>query len=305
MKLLVCVILQLVAIVLNALYASGQPEHKFKSCEKSWKQLKQDWQNYSAFPPEAREYLEHCSTEFGLEARERVLLQLGRSLIVTKRYSEAVPILEQCTDESQSMNGIYAGCWEQLGLAAAIQGECDAALTGFNAALAVPATDNITALVHKVATVDLNNLYAPPPGFGCPLKSAGPDAYSDPTGNRSFGTAFFISPGGLLLTNDHVVNGCSSVTLGTGSTVQVVSRDPRNDLAFLKADRAPGDFARFRTGDSARVGEPVLAFGFPLPGTLSSGGVATAGIISSLSGIRDDPRTFQFSAAIQPGNSGG
>jgi S1-C subfamily serine protease len=107
------------------------------------------------------------------------------------------------------------------------------------------------------------------------------------------------------LTNDHVVNGCKSVTLGTGSKVQIVSRDPKNDLALLKANYTTDHFVKFRSGNPVAAGEPVLAFGFPLPGTLSSDGIATAGIVSSLSGIQDDPRTLQFSAAIQPGNSGG
>jgi S1-C subfamily serine protease len=63
--------------------------------------------------------------------------------------------------------------------------------------------------------------------------------------------------------------------------------------------------AAFRTGRAVRPGESVVAYGFPLTGTLSSGGTVTSGTVNALSGLRDDTRYLQISAPVQPGNSGG
>jgi S1-C subfamily serine protease len=53
------------------------------------------------------------------------------------------------------------------------------------------------------------------------------------------------------------------------------------------------------------MGDAVTAFGFPLPGLLSSEGNLTTGIISATSGMKDDVRFIQITAPVQPGNSGG
>jgi S1-C subfamily serine protease len=304
MKLFCCLALYLFATFPHALHASDKPEHKFKNCDKAWKLVKQDWANDPALLSDARDYLTHCSAETDLPQRVRLLGQMGRALIHTKQYAEAIPILQQCTKEARGMNGDYASCWEDLGEAAAYLGACDSAVIGFKAALDVPTTDNLSSAAHEVARDWLENLSILS-GGKCLRTSPPSNSRTDSSGNHLYGTAFFISAEGLLLTNDHVVSGCKSLTLGTGAKAQIVSRDPKNDLALLKTTNTAEHFVRFRSGEPAKVGEPVIAFGFPLPGTLSSGGVATNGIVSSLSGIHDDPRTLQFSAAIQPGNSGG
>jgi hypothetical protein len=304
MKAFICLILQLFAICPAALNASGKPGQKF-NCDKAWKQLTKDSDNDSVFPAEGRDYYTHCSAETSVKAHVWLLETMGRALIHTKQYSDAIPILEACKDVTLD-TADFAVCWEGLGEAAAYLGKCDAAVSGFKIVLMAPATDNRTTAVQQLAHLWLEHLYTnPPAGVKCLPPSKSPTPPSDSPGNHLYGTAFYISSEGLLLTNDHVVNDCKSVTLGTGSKAQIISRDPKNDLALLKARDASEHFVKFRSGNPAGVGEPVLAFGFPLPGTLSSGGVATTGIVSSLSGIQDDPRTLQFSAAIQPGNSGG
>jgi S1-C subfamily serine protease len=67
----------------------------------------------------------------------------------------------------------------------------------------------------------------------------------------------------------------------------------------------PRTFARLRGGRGARTGETVVAVGFRLSGLLSTDPIVTTGIISALSGIRNDRRTIQITAPVQPGNSGG
>ena len=76
-------------------------------------------------------------------------------------------------------------------------------------------------------------------------------------------------------------------------------------MALLKADTAPISVAVFRAGAAPKLGDAVIAFGFPLPGLLSTRGNVSTGILSAMSGIRNDVRFVQISAPIQPGNSGG
>jgi S1-C subfamily serine protease len=58
-------------------------------------------------------------------------------------------------------------------------------------------------------------------------------------------------------------------------------------------------------GRSIRSGDSVVAIGYPFHGLLTSDFTVTTGIVSSLSGIMNDTRFLQISAAVQPGNSGG
>jgi S1-C subfamily serine protease len=124
---------------------------------------------------------------------------------------------------------------------------------------------------------------------------------------RSTGSGFFITADGYLLTCLHVVSGPGRVVVRTeaGSlAAQVIQRDAVNDVAVLKvAGRfKPLALAPSRT---VKLGEAVFTIGFP--NTLVQGlePKFTRGEINSLAGILDDPRFFQTSVAVQPGNSGG
>lgn len=122
------------------------------------------------------------------------------------------------------------------------------------------------------------------------------------------GTGFYINRQGHVLTNAHVINKCRELTISRQGAAaipaSVVKSDTSNDLAVLIAAPSPA-VATFRGGRPVRAGEAVVAYGFPLTGTLSSGGVVTNGSVSALSGFRDDSRYLQISAPIQAGNSGG
>jgi S1-C subfamily serine protease len=87
--------------------------------------------------------------------------------------------------------------------------------------------------------------------------------------------------------------------------LRLVNSDQANDLALL---HGPADtfkrFAKIRDR-SIRSGDSVTAIGFPFHGLLTSDFTVTTGIVSSLSGVRNDSRFLQISAAVQPGNSGG
>jgi uncharacterized protein len=121
----------------------------------------------------------------------------------------------------------------------------------------------------------------------------------------STGTGFFVSESGHVVTNAHVVEDCLTVRSSRGGQISKVSIDEQSDLALYIASEKPKAFARLRGGHGAKAGEPVVAVGFPLSGSLSSDPIVTTGIISALSGLRNDRRTIQIAAPVQPGNSGG
>lgn len=122
---------------------------------------------------------------------------------------------------------------------------------------------------------------------------------------KSTGSGFFVSDTGFLVTNEHVVNECSSVQVKGFGAARVMKIDAENDLALLKIEPPkPVAFLKVRT-EPARLGQDVVVFGFPLSSVLENGLNVTTGIISSEIGLHNDKRMLQFTAAIQPGNSGG
>jgi S1-C subfamily serine protease len=120
-----------------------------------------------------------------------------------------------------------------------------------------------------------------------------------------------VSANGHIVTNNHVIDGCvgdikGNLTGEATSVLRVVSRDATNDLALLQAPSTSTfkDFVRIRDR-SIRSGDSIVAIGFPYHGLLTSDFTVTTGIVSSLSGLLNDTRHLQISAAVQPGNSGG
>ena len=121
------------------------------------------------------------------------------------------------------------------------------------------------------------------------------------------GSAFLVAPE-LLVTNRHVVENCSTLEAYTpeGKRPAVLqAADAAVDLALLRVAGLRGPAVKLRTARPIRLGEAVYVFGFPLSGSLTSGGNFTAGLVSGLRGLRDAPGDVQISAPVQPGNSGG
>ena len=124
---------------------------------------------------------------------------------------------------------------------------------------------------------------------------------------RSSGSAFFITDDGYLLTSRHVVASANRVVIRTKRgdfPAQVIQSNSDYDIALLKAS---GTFRALPLANSqnVRLGDGVFTIGFPSPGIQGVEPKFTRGEINSLAGIQDDPRFFQMSVAIQPGNSGG
>ena len=121
----------------------------------------------------------------------------------------------------------------------------------------------------------------------------------------SWGTGFFVSGEGHIVTNAHVVEGCRYVSSSSGGKITRVAYDEASDLALYISSKKSTYWASIRGGRGPRAGESVLATGFPLNGLLSSDPIVTTGIISALAGAGNDRRIIQITAPVQPGNSGG
>jgi S1-C subfamily serine protease len=126
------------------------------------------------------------------------------------------------------------------------------------------------------------------------------------------GSGVIVSPDGLVLTNNHVVDSAQSITLSQGDGqrfgARLVGRDPDTDLAVLRAETSERlRYARLADSKKLRPGQIAIAIGNPL-GFQST---VTAGIISAVGRslraengrLIDD--VIQTDAALNPGNSGG
>ncbi|RAZ71810.1 S1C family serine protease [Mesorhizobium atlanticum] len=121
----------------------------------------------------------------------------------------------------------------------------------------------------------------------------------------SSGTGFFVNDQGWAVTNAHVVEGCTSISvpqLGDGSDLAV---DKQNDLAVFRLSTGAGKPHLPLRHSQPRLGEDIAAYGFPLSGLLSDSIKVTTGNINSLVGMENDTRYLQVSTPLQPGNSGG
>lgn len=121
----------------------------------------------------------------------------------------------------------------------------------------------------------------------------------------SSGTGFAVTADGWLMTNAHVVHCCERVEVkGMG-----VAADPRvdetNDLALIRIPSGDGLTPIVFRRAPVRLGEDIVAIGYPLADILSDSVKITTGNVNALAGLRNDTRYIQISTPIQPGNSGG
>ena len=125
--------------------------------------------------------------------------------------------------------------------------------------------------------------------------------------SASSGSGFAVSEDGYVVTNHHVIEGCQKVLVHSKEqSVQaiIVTSDPQNDLALLKADFKP-DTVFPLSADRPELLQDIYVAGYPFGKNISSSVKVTKGIISSLTGIGNNFSNIQIDAALQPGNSGG
>ena len=120
---------------------------------------------------------------------------------------------------------------------------------------------------------------------------------------RATGMAFDVSSDGIALTNAHVVEGCFRIAVD-GRPSEVIATSASFDLAALRLspDIVPSPLAFH--GGTVGLNADVTIAGFPLHGFLGGLNV-NRGSVTALTGVRGDETTFQISAPVQPGNSGG
>jgi serine protease Do len=198
------------------------------------------------------------------------------------------------------------------------------------AAGAPPTFANIVARVAPaVVSVDVDEKATPTGARLSPQSGQalpfGPGGDEDPFGDlRKFfgiepqipqgpvhatGSGFFISPDGYIVTNNHVVENASKVTVRTADDktfpARVIGRDPATDLAVIKVEGNNFPYVSFEDRAKPRVGDWVVAVGNPF----NLGGTATAGIVSALRRPNVSGSSYvdymQIDAPINRGNSGG
>jgi S1-C subfamily serine protease len=148
-----------------------------------------------------------------------------------------------------------------------------------------------------------------PPAASSDGASSSNEAKSEPKSESKSGTGFYVSTDGYLITNEHVINGCSVINIIGAAreriTARVAAASKADDLALLKVDVRPSATAVFQESSRIAQGASVVAYGYPLAGLLASTGNVSTGLVTALSGLGDNPRQMQISAPVQPGNSGG
>lgn len=123
----------------------------------------------------------------------------------------------------------------------------------------------------------------------------------------SSGTGFYVSSKGHIISNNHVVEGCSFVKLisnGKELKADVLAVDKVNDLAILKANLKPKKIYPVATEDASLL-EDIIIAGYPLGKKVSATIKTSKGSITALAGYRDNYSEFQTDAALNQGNSGG
>ncbi len=128
---------------------------------------------------------------------------------------------------------------------------------------------------------------------------------------RSLGSGVLVDPSGLIVTNNHVIEGADQVKVSLADKrefeAEIVLKDAHADLAVLRIGDKRERFPAIDLGDSdaLQVGDVVLAIGNPF----GVGQTVTHGIVSAVArtqvGITDYQFFIQTDAAINPGNSGG
>lgn len=134
---------------------------------------------------------------------------------------------------------------------------------------------------------------------------------SQPRVENSLGSGVIVDAGGLVITNNHVVQGADQILVALADRreypAKLLFAEPRLDLALLKIEPAGATLPVVKLGDSdrAQVGDLVLAVGNPF----GVGQTVTQGIVSATArtgiGVSDSQFFIQTDAAINQGNSGG
>lgn len=146
-----------------------------------------------------------------------------------------------------------------------------------------------------------------------PLKMTATPSFSSPTVKLEpsrAGTGFFIHPQGVMVTSLHLVQNSKTINVSVKGdrilSAELVGKSEPCDLALIKvASRVQHWLPIQRDAKQIKRGSEVLTVGFPRVNLQGFESKVTNGLISSLTGVANDPNFLQISVPIQPGNSGG
>ncbi len=238
----------------------------------------------------SRAQLSRCNDIMDASAEATALVNLAVSLRKTGQAEDALPISQRCT----AIKPDKTTCYLEMGADFEDLGRNEEAVVAYQKGLSVGGYDEESGSAIKLIKERLSLLQ---------LRLRGDREKSAST--VISGTGFFVSDLGHIVTNRHVVDGCRTIATRDGQPLTLVLLSGTADLALLKLDKHSSARATFRNGLGIRIGDEVVAFGFPLPGILSSEGNISTGTVAANSGVGDDPNFIQVSAPVQPGNSGG
>ena len=139
------------------------------------------------------------------------------------------------------------------------------------------------------------------------------DTFGQTAAGQAAGTGFVLTADGYIVTNNHVIEGATDITVdfsdGSNAAAEVVAADPNSDLAVLKVDQTGLTPIELGSSSSLQVGDQLVAVGNALD--LSGGQTVTTGIVSATGRSLTEPNgvrlvnLIQTDTAINPGNSGG
>jgi len=130
------------------------------------------------------------------------------------------------------------------------------------------------------------------------------------------GTGWALTSNGYIVTNNHITDGAKTLKVrgingdfSKAYNAKITVTDAKNDLSIIKIEDANftslGTIPYVISSKTSDVGSSIFVLGYPLRASMGDEVKLTNGIISSKSGFQGDVTTYQISAPVQPGNSGG
>lgn len=125
---------------------------------------------------------------------------------------------------------------------------------------------------------------------------------------RSQGSGFVIGKRGEIATDFHVVPNCREIRIKDSDgklnvVTKIFAQDPTNDIAIL-ASAGTGNALKLG-GEPPGLGTTIVTYGYPLGPVLAASGNMTTGTVSATTGMAGNAKSFQITAPVQPGSSGG
>ena len=120
----------------------------------------------------------------------------------------------------------------------------------------------------------------------------------------SSGSGLLVNKEGYVVTNEHVISECSLLTTGKDKPAILVKADSSNDIAIIKTSDTEKYIPLSFSNTDPELGEKIFVAGYPLNRILENLNF-TSGSVSAEAGFLQNINEFQFTAPIQPGNSGG